>query len=296
MLVAPKIAVPYVERLGKAVSIVLADLDPSYDLPSAERYMASIKGAVPKYSGLLKRGLSDSLALLTAFGDDFSSQLGGYKSSDHIRIWVRDIFDANKEVKFWYSLGSSMQLVAEAAPEEFMSAVEAATSNEKPILLGLFEEEGPAALGGGCYHSNLLWSLEQLSWNKQYFAKVSLCLARLAEIDPGGRWSNRPSSSLVDIYLGWINNTSISHEERTQVLDKLLIPQYPEVTWKLMLSLLIKNSGVTTGISKPKYQDWSKNLKRSTTIQDYHDYMGSIVDLLFREIEYDKDSRLCDLM
>ncbi|TXL14246.1 hypothetical protein BMR04_13555 [Methylococcaceae bacterium HT3] len=296
LLIESKIAVPYFKCLGKTISIVLADLDPSYDLPSNERYMAPIKGAVPKYSDLLKIGLSDSLALLTAHSDELSPQLGGYKPSDDIRIWVRDHFGTNKELKFWYSLGSCMQLVAEAAPEEFISAVEAATSNKNPYLLGLFEEKGSAILGGDCDHLNLLCSLEQLSWKKQYFAKVSLCLARLVEIDPGGRWANRPSSSLVHIYLGWINNTSISHEQRVQVLDKVLISQYPEVTWKLMLSLLIKNSGVTTGISKPKYQYWSKDIERSATTHDYNNYVDSIENLLFSKIDYGKCSRLCDLI
>lgn len=295
LFIAPMIAKPYLDRLGEVLPTVLADYDPSFDLPPDERYMASIKGAVPKYSTILKHGLADSVALLAAYGDDYADQLGGEKLSAQICYWIKKLFQDNTDVRFWYSLNTCMQLLAEAAPEEFMEAVEKASQGNSPILLGLFEAEEEGTFGG-CYHSNLLWSLEQISWNKQHLARVSLCLARLSEIDPGGRWSNRPFSSLVDIYLCWINNTSASHEERITILDKLLIPQFPGISWRLMLSLLINKSHTTSVISKPEYREWAQDVERSTSTKAYYDYVSAIVDLLLRELDNGKSERLCDLV
>lgn len=294
LLVAPRIAKPYLKRLGEVVPIVLADINPSYDLPADERHMASIKGAIPKYSGLLKKGVADSLALLSVYGDEFSDQLGGEKPSLIVRYCIRKIFKENKDIKFWFSLGSCTRLLAEAAPDEFVSAVESASTGDTPVLLGLFEVESEGIFGN-CYHSDLLWALELISWNTQYLAKVSLCLARLSAIDPGGKWSNRPFNSLVDMYIGWINNTSATHEERLQIIEKVLIPQYPEIAWRLMIALLINNMRTTSGICKPVYRDWS-NIERGTTKKNYFEYVRAIVDILLQEVDKNVADRIVDLI
>jgi hypothetical protein len=295
LLVAPQIAKPHLQRIGEVVPTVLADLDPSYDLPADERYMASIKGAVPRYSGFIKKGLADSLALLSVYGDAFSKQLGGERPSTLIEYWVRMLFEKNLNVRFWFSLGSCMRLLAESAPNEFLAAVESASDGEDPILLGLFTAEGDATFGG-CYHSDLLWSLELIAWDKQHLSRVSTCLARLAEIDPGGRWSNRPFNSLLDIYLGWVNNVSATHEERLQVIENILVPQYSDIAWRLMIKLLLNNTHSTSGISKPEYKEWSTDFDKSTTNKAYYSYISSVVELLLKEADKDIEKRIIDLI
>ena len=264
IFIAPQIANPYLERLGEVISEVLSDVDPAYDLPSEERYMANIKGAIPHYSNRLKRGIADSMAILSVYGDEYAVLLGGDNPSSKVCYWIRKLFESNSDTQFWYSLHDCMLLIAEAAPKEFLVAVENTSTGKNLPLLGLFEAEGDGVFGG-CYHSNLLWALELISWNKRYLSEVSLCLARLAEIDPGGRYSNRPFNSLVDIYIGWINNTSATHEERIRIIDKVLIPKYPDIAWRLMISLLINKTQTTSGIQKPYYREWSKDIERKTT-------------------------------
>ena len=58
-----------------------------------------------------------------------------------------------------------MELLTEAAPSVFLDALEKVSAGDDPIILGLFNaEEG--GVFGGCYHSDLLWSLEQVSWQQ----------------------------------------------------------------------------------------------------------------------------------
>src|SRR5260370_26563790 len=47
-------------------------------------------------------------------------------------------------------------------------------------------------------------------------------LARCAEIDPGGKWANRPANSLVDILLPWHPQTCASIDERKNVVIELV--------------------------------------------------------------------------
>ncbi len=295
LLIASQLADIYLEKLEAIVPVVLADENPAYDLPANQRYMASVVRAIPKYSPFLKQGVADSLALLSVFGDQFC-ELWSQKSSSLISYWISNVFNGNQSIKFWFSIQDCLTLLAEAAPNAFLSAVECALEGDEPLLLGLFKEEGNGSFEGGCYHSSLLWALELISWDKQYLARVSQCLACLSTIDPGGKYLNRPFNSLVDIYLGWINNTSATHDERIQILINCLIPNYPDISWRLMIALLINHHESTTGICTPKYRDWHKNIERNTTISEFHKYVGKIVDLLLQELEKDVENRIIDLI
>ncbi len=282
-------------RFTEVMHRVLSDEDPRYDLPEEERHLASLRDVSPLYSSKLKEGVADTAALLAAHIDDHESVLGANNPSSMIHNAVRTLFGSNQTTKYWYSLGSCTQLLAEAAPEEYLTAVENASWGESPALQGLFQTEG-AGFFGGCYHSNMLWGLEGISWNKQYLSRVALCLARLSQIDPGGSYSNRPFSSLCDMFLGWIDNTNATHDERLEIIDKVLIPQFPDVAWKLMIKLFIDNHGTTSGLHKPEYRDLGQAVEQSTTGQAYYDYVSSIADLLIREFDNNINSNILALI
>jgi len=293
--IAHRIAKPHLDRLGEVSKEVLNDLDPSFDLAPEERFMASIKGAVPLYSTNIKSGIADSLALLSAYGDDYADQVGSEKPSYLVRWWTRQIFEGNIEAKSWYSLGGCLQSIAEAAPGEFLLALEEAMNGSDPTIKGLFSAEGNGVFGG-CPHSNLLWSLELVSWNTQFLARVSSCLARLSEIDPGGTYSNRPFASLKNIFLGWINNTCATHQQRIQIIENVMLKQFPDISWKMMISLLIGKTHMTSGVHKPKYREWAEGVVRNVSQRDYYEYVGAIVEILFREVDKNIGKRLPDLL
>jgi len=295
LLIASQLADIYLEKLGAIVPVVLADENPAYDLPANQRYMASVLRAIPKYSPFLKQGIADSLALLSVFSDQFCEQWS-QKPSSIISNWISNIFNGNQNIKFWFSIQDCLTLLAEASPNVFLSSVQRALEGEEPFLLGLFKEEGNGAFEGGCYHSSLLWALELISWDKQYLARVSQCLACLSKIDPGGKYLKRPFNSLVDIYLGWINNTSETHDKRIQIITNCLIPKYPDISWHLMIELLIDHHDSTTGIYTPKYRDWHKNVERRNTVQEFRDYVNKIVNLLLQEVDKNIENRSINLI
>jgi hypothetical protein len=293
--IAPRISKAHLDRLGVAAKLVLSDPDPSFDLKSDERYMASLKGAVPLYSRHIKTGITDSLALLAAYGDDYVNQAGGEKPSDLVRWWIRELFEESVEAKVWYSLDGCLPSLAEAAPDELLHALERAMEGDRPPIAAIFLAEGNGIFGG-CPHSNLLWSLELISWDTRHLAKVSTSLARLSAIDPGGKYSNRPFNSLVEICLGWINNTRATHKQRLQVIENVLLVQYPDISWKLMVALLINKTTTSTGVHKPTYREWAEGVKTTVTNRDYFEYIGAIVDILFREVDHNPGERLLDLI
>lgn len=293
--IAHRIAQPHLNRLGGVTVDVIKDLDPSFDLEHKERFMASIKGAIPLYSESLKTGIADSLALLAAYGADYSDYIGAEKPLDLIRWWIRQVFEKNIEAKSWYSFGKCLQSIAEAAPDEFLTALENSMCGTDPTIRGLFTAEGNGIFGG-CPHSNLLWSLELVSWDTQYLARVSTCLARLSEIDPGGTYTNRPFNSLINIFLGWINQTHATHQQRLQIIENVLLKQFADITWDLMISLLIGNTQHTSGVHKPKYREWAEGVDKKVSKRDYFEYIETMVEILFREADKNIGKRLLDLL
>jgi len=100
----------------------------------------------------------------------------------------------------WASLNDLLPLLAEAAPREFLDAVEHALNSDPCPFDTVFAQEGPAIMGNN-YLTGLLWALETLAWDAEYLTRVVVILGELAARDPGGNWANRPANSLAEILL-----------------------------------------------------------------------------------------------
>src|SRR5699024_6559501 len=111
----------------------------------------------------------------------------------------------------WQSLADILPLLAEAGPDAFLDAVGAATPGDNPLLATLFQDNADESgiFSGSTPHSNLLWALECVSWSPDHFGRAVNLLARLDEIDPGGRMSNRPAASLAAIFRPWHPDNSV---------------------------------------------------------------------------------------
>jgi len=243
------------EKLEKAVLQVLGERHPAFDVEANQRYMAPILGYESRYSGVLKRGFADTLAVMGARGR--SRALGEAMSvSDYAGLIIRRLLDhADQRWEIWASLDSVFPLLAEAAPEEFLAQVEEHSNGPDSIIVRLFTE-AEGMITPITYHCGLLWALEGLAWNPEYLARTALLLAKLARHDPGGRMSNRPGESLTRIFLPWYPQTSAPLEQRLRVLDTI-VRRESKVGFELLVSLLPKAFRTTRPTHKPRWRDWA---------------------------------------
>ena len=117
--------------------------------------------------------------------------------------------------------------------------------------------------------SGLLWALETLAWHPDFLARVAVILSDLASIDPGGNWANRPSNSLVDIFLPWHVQTCASVEKRKAAVETILRDK-PKVGWELVLGLLPHNHGSTSGCHRPTWRNYiARDWKDSVLSSEY---------------------------
>lgn len=260
------------ERFAQAVMTVLGTPHPQFDLPVDQRWMAGALGHSAEHSGLLSRGLAETLAVMGVLGEGVPS--AGNSARDVAeRIVQRLLEAANEDWRLWASLSPYLRLLAEAAPDAFLDGVENGLSGPDPVLRQMFTDEEHVMFGSSP-HTGLLWALEVLGWSVPHLGRVVHLLARLDRIDPGselrdeddrtGRLSNRPLASLNAIFRSWLPETAANLEERLQALDRLRTSQR-DVAWAVMLSMLPEHHAVAFPSAKPSFRDGALDARQPTT-------------------------------
>ena len=169
-----------------------------------------------------------------------------------------------------------LPLLAEAAPEVFLRAVQdGVTRRSEPVLALMFlDREDLPVLSVSSPHTGLLWALENVAWSDEHAPLAIRLLAQLAEIDPGGRLSNRPLRSLTDIFRTWLPQTSLSSKRRLAVLDALR-RDHPEIAWKLMLTLIPEPHMVGGYTHAPRFRQWKPEEEGATCGEIWEMTIGS---------------------
>jgi hypothetical protein len=285
------------ERFENVVLEVLGAADPRFDLPNDQRWMARVLRHAPRHSGLLREGLADTLAIMGARGDVTLPSAGVSARDFASRILRRLLERTNEDWRVWASLSHSLSLLAEAAPDTFLSAVGDGVAGEHPVLLNLFSESGNP-LFSSSPHTGLLWALETLAWNPQHLGHTALLLAKLARIDPGGHLTNRPQNSLHDVFRLWLPQTTATLEQRLRVIDGLR-EREPDVAWKLMSQLLPEHHEMGRYTSKPRWhaqrREWEPDEAPRVTQGEYIKAIGEIVTRMLDDAG-ESGSRWSDLI
>lgn len=257
----PKLFDENLDAFEGCVVAVLTERDPKFDLASKDRFAASIHNKVLRHSKYLRKGLAETLALLGSHPKALSFCTFG-KAETTAVIVVREIL-ADADWLRWASLNDVLPLLAEAAPGEFLDAVEETLKSNPCPFDEVFVQEGDGFMGGN-YMSGVLWALETLAWDADHLSRVVVCLGELASRDPGGRWANRPVNSLTNILLPWMPQTCASATKRYAAVSTLL-GELPDIGWKLLISLLPQSNTISSGTRKPAWRktipdDWTKGV------------------------------------
>lgn len=255
---------------------VLKERDPAFELPADERYAASIHGKVLKYSHVLRNGIAEGLAILGNHSEACGNCSQGKAEAACVFV-IRELL-TDADWILWGSLNGLLPTLAEAAPGEFLDAVEKSMRLKPCPFDELFSQEGNGITDGN-YLTGLLWALEGLAWDKQYLVRVCIALSELASHDPGGHWANRPSNSLTTILLPWLPQTLASVEKR-KVAVRTILNEWPDIAWNLIIQLLPGQHRTSSGSHKPS---WRKiipdNWENAVTHQEYWQQASAYAEL-----------------
>ena len=267
-----------VDAFESVIVEVLGESNPALDLPAEERFMAPLEGKSGKYSEQLRGGLAEILALSAGLASE-NLLTDDYNFIGRARRIVSRLLPGGCSWKRWASIGNLLPLLAEAAPEEFLDAVAQDLKSDNPESVELMRQEHGDAITGGVYHAGLLWALETLEWTTKYAARVAELLGKLAALDPGGRWANRPSASLRNLFFSWRPQTMATLDELLAILGRLAKKQ-PEVAWKLVLDLLPEHQSSITDSYKPSpWRSWAAGWTGEVVAADYWHYISGLAAL-----------------
>lgn len=287
-------------RLSGDVAVrVLAEPDPTRDWSLGERAAAMYQGDMPqRASAVMRGGLAQGLALLGAVVDD-QELADGYLARDHADAVVAHILkNATQDESgvTWQSLADVMPLLAEASPVRFLTAAENDLDSARPVLATLFQDADQDSWGSATSpHTGLLWALERLCWSPDpaIFHRAIQLLARLSDIDPGGRLSNRPLESLHSVLSGWIHHVSVSAGDKILAIESI-VRHYPDVGWKLVLEIWPEEHDALIPPARPDFREWYPG-ERTVLIKDYLEHIQRVVGFGLKFTE-ERPERWVDLI
>ena len=212
-------------------------------------------GPALPWSAHLRMSIAETVAVIATqgAGQDLPGGGTGQDLADRIVREALDAANADQSGHLWSSLSAVLPTLAEASPGYFLDAVDAGLASGG--LRAVFDPEAEKSLFASPTHTGLLWGLEALAWSPDYLGSAALALARLAEIDPGGRYANRPDRSLTQIFLPWSPQTTATRDERLMVIDMIRHAGLA-MSWSFMTSLLPVPHAVSDFSYKPRWRDW----------------------------------------
>ena len=276
-LLAPRLTAVDVERFEEEAIRVLGAVSPAYELPVEERRFAGIRGEGVPHSGLLREGIARTLALMGNQGERARNVEGIPSLPGNI---LRRVLADDKGWQIWATLDRDLPILAEAAPEAMLGAIDRSLATKPSPFEALFAQEGDPMFVGAP-HTGLLWAMERLAWAPECFPRVAHALAQLDLIDPGGRIANRPASSLAEMFLPWFRLSEASDADRLTVLGTLM-NRTPGPGWKALLKA--HQTSNVTGRQPPSWRPWGQDATQQPTWAERDAFVEELERLVLRHV------------
>ena len=246
------------EGFAEVALDVLTASDPLRELADKEALRAQIEGTKAKYSSQLKHGIATTLALAgsnppTPRGE--TTPNSNFAEGTTRQLLKSAMEDATPST--WIAVTDTLPLLAEAAPGAVLESLRACVAEQHAFSEAMFTDHDDRFFdfSGLSPHFRILNALEIIAWSPDYLLAAVDVLARLASIDPGGRYANRPQESLASVMCPWMPHTSATTEDRLAAV-RMLGRTHPSVAWPLMLSMLPSHRSVQISGTPPRYRDW----------------------------------------
>ena len=285
MLVGDQLSPSDIQDFGHIAHEVLTEPNPLWGRTGEDLMRAQVEGVRSEYSPQIKQGVATTLALLGTHppvlrGD--ASAASGAASGIVWQVLRSAATDATPET--WAAVSEVLPLLAEAAPDTVLEGLRTCLSEPHSFALAMFTDGGSDQLdfSPNSPHFRILEALQILAWSPDHLTAAVAVLADLAGIDPGGRYSNRPSESLASIMCPWMPYTSADADDRLTAI-RMLRRSHGSVAWPLMLSMLPGVRRIQMSDGRPRYRDW-RNAENGATQPEHAHVVTSIAEMLLDDV------------
>ncbi len=261
------------ERLRAALIEVFGAVEPE---PDPDAPFVFSPPSVSGHTEELREGLATTLLMLAVWGEVAKVNLApdtGQAFADRV---VAELPGLTTDYRLLARLHRELPLLAEAAPVPLLSALERLLEGNGELIAPIFNEATDFTAPSS-RHTGLLWALETLAWDPDYFRRAAMILARLDAIDPGGKLGNRPIASLHEIFILWNPNTNASLAQRMAVLDEIT-RTLPVVAWRLLVTLLPSLHASSSPTAKPRLREAGAADRKPVTNREYAEAQLAVID------------------
>lgn len=254
----------HIDNFANVYLRILSEINPALDLPTDERYMANIYKKSRAYSETIRTGVANGMAML-ANNQDILDKCSASKIADTVNSTVLRLLSDNENPKLWMSITDNTSLIAQASPVQFLSKLENTLEikNNNPIAIVIKESSGDSFFQSD-YMAGLRWALADLSWDKKYFSRASLALAKIATLEIYQTENKKRSlDTILHTILPWQPKTLASLDVRHSVVEKI-VDEHRAVGRELLKGLLPNMTLTTTERELPEWLDITNTLQPVT--------------------------------
>lgn len=260
--------------------------------PSRDQKFNPAKAAASDHSRWLRDGLALTLLIIASMHKVADLHVKGKSPQQYVDEVINALPEWGKSHHSIVRLGDQTALLAEAAPNPFLMALESMLEGAPEQVAQIFEPERERFFGPWSPHVHFLWALEVIAWDPRYLTRAVVVLAKLGQLDPApdSNHVNRPINSLRDILLGWAPNTYALQPQRIACLDAVL-KTCPAVGWELLKKLLPRSMDSTSPTQHLKLRDLAPEQPEEITFGSVWDFETAVVDRALVEAG-EEESRL----
>lgn len=275
------------KAFGEFAHLILTEPDPLWGFKGEDLVSAQVGGVRAKCSPQLKQGVAITLALLGTHPPVLKGDISPTKATAQRVVWqVLRSATNDATAKTWAAVSEVLPLLAEAAPDVVLDGLRTCLSERHPFASAMFtDRNSDHSMFQSSSHLKILATLEVLAWSPEHLIGAVDLLAALAEIDPGGQYATRPSSSLAAIMCPWMPHTSAEAEDRL-VAVRMLRRSHGRAAWVLMLSMLPSSSDFQMPGQSPRYRDW-KNPGNTVKRAEHARVVAAVTEMLLEDVGED---------
>ncbi|QDV85890.1 hypothetical protein [Planctomycetes bacterium TBK1r] len=249
-----------VDDFADVVRYLLADDDPTAGMSGDERLTAQFLGQRPEFSGTLRRNVVHSLAIAGSIG---ATRLKlDHSMSPSFVDWI--VRSTLKDAGFsrWASFRGELSILAEAAPDALLDALENDLHANGPLAEVMDKTE--TGLFCSPAHTGILWALERLCWSPQHLERATSVLLRLAGLNADINSGNNPSNSIRETLQLYCPQTNADWEARRTAIDRML-KEDAGTAFRLVISLFPSGHSSWMCRELPTWRNWAHGYKSGTT-------------------------------
>ena len=254
---------------------VMTNMDPIFNRPFEEHYMASFFDEKPEYSNELKLGMIRSLIFRAIYrGNDNQYEV------DRI---IEELLNTVNSSESWAYIAQYFTDLCEASPRSVINCLQKELRNPTG-LVDILGKGSKNIIMGRNYYTNILWAIEQLLLYKEYASSAVRWLLAVDDLDIKYTISNSPRKTLIDVFCAWFNISVLTKEDKIK-LSQYAIDKYKN-TWDLIFNELPGGTEVImTSGSKPKYRKYDE--VQTVTNQDVYELYTSYANICIDNINGD---------